>query len=66
MSELQRVVVTAPANASEADADEGAGAQRALCGLESPEHSMLPQSARAAARRQRVGGELPTSPLELM
>jgi hypothetical protein len=44
---------------------EGADAQRAFWGLESPEHSMLRQFARAAARRQRARGESPTIPPEL-
>lgn len=44
---------------------EGADAQRAFWGLESPERSMLRQFARAAARRQRARGESPTIPPEL-
>ena len=44
---------------------EGADAQRAFWGLESPERSMLRQFARAAARRQRARGESPRIPPEL-
>jgi len=44
---------------------EGADAQRAFWGLESPTRSMLRQFARAAARRQRARGESPTIPPEL-
>jgi hypothetical protein len=44
---------------------EGADAQRAFWGLESPAHSMLRQFARAAARRQRARGETPRIPPEL-
>ena len=44
---------------------KGADAQRTFWGLESPEHSMLRQFARAAARRQRSRGETPVMPPEL-
>ena len=44
---------------------KGADAQRTFWGLESPEHSMLRQFARAAARRQRARGETPVMPPEL-
>jgi hypothetical protein len=44
---------------------EGAAAQRAFWCFETPEHSMLRQFARAAARRQRVRGEAPKFPPEL-
>jgi hypothetical protein len=44
---------------------EGADAQRTFWGLESPEHSMLRQFARAAARRQRARGQTPRIPAEL-
>lgn len=44
---------------------EGADAQRAFWGLETPARSMLRQFARAAARRQRARGESPTIPPEL-
>jgi hypothetical protein len=43
----------------------GADAQRTFWGLESPQHSMLRQFARAAARRQRARGETPRIPPEL-
>jgi hypothetical protein len=43
----------------------GADAQRVFWGMESPEHSMLRQFARAAVRRQRARGESPTMPPEL-
>jgi hypothetical protein len=43
----------------------GADAQRTFWGLESPQHSMLRQFARAAARRQRGRGETPVMPPEL-
>jgi hypothetical protein len=44
---------------------QGADAQRAFWGLESPQQSMLRQFARAAARRQRARGESPRIPPEL-
>ena len=44
---------------------EGADAQRAFWGFESPGHSMLRQFARAAARRQRARGESPALPPRL-
>jgi hypothetical protein len=44
---------------------KGGDAQRAFWGLESPQHSMLRQFARAAARRQRARGETPQMPPEL-
>jgi hypothetical protein len=44
---------------------KGADAQRTFWGLESPQHSMLRQFARAAARRQRARGETPVMPPEL-
>jgi hypothetical protein len=44
---------------------KGADAQRTFWGLESPQHSMLRQFARAAARRQRARGESPVMPPEL-
>ena len=44
---------------------QGADAQRAFWGLESPRQSMLRQFARAAARRQRARGESPRMPPEL-
>lgn len=44
---------------------KGADAQRTFWGLESPQHSMLRQFARAAARRQRARGETPPMPPEL-
>jgi len=44
---------------------QGADAQRAFWGLESPQQSMLRQFARAAARRQRARGESPRMPPEL-
>jgi hypothetical protein len=44
---------------------QGADAQRAFWGLESPQQSMLRQFARAAARRQRARGEAPRMPPEL-
>ena len=44
---------------------EGADAQRAFWGFESPQHSMLRQFSRAAARRQRARGETPILPPEL-
>jgi hypothetical protein len=43
----------------------GADAQRVFWGMQSPEHSMLRQLARAAVRRQRARGESPTMPPEL-
>jgi hypothetical protein len=44
---------------------KGADAQRTFWSLESPEHSMLRQFARAAARHQRARGETPVVPPEL-
>jgi hypothetical protein len=44
---------------------KGSDAQRTFWGLESPQHSMLRQFARAAARRQRARGETPQIPPEL-
>jgi hypothetical protein len=44
---------------------QGADAQRAFWGLETPQQSMLRQFARAAARRQRARGESPRMPPEL-
>ena len=44
---------------------EGADAQRAFWGFESPRHSMLRQFARAAARRHRGRGESPALPPRL-
>jgi hypothetical protein len=44
---------------------EGAAAQQAFWCLESPQHSMLRQFARAAARRQRARGETPEVAPEL-
>jgi hypothetical protein len=42
---------------------EGSDAQRAFWGFETPEHSMLRQFARAAARRRRARGEQPIDPI---
>jgi len=44
---------------------QGADAQRAFWGLESPQQSMLRQFARAAARRRRARGETVPMPPEL-
>jgi hypothetical protein len=44
---------------------QGADAQRAFWGLESPQQSMLRQFARAAARHQRARGQSPRMPPEL-
>jgi hypothetical protein len=54
-----------PWYASLSYAYKGADAQRTFWGLESPQHSMLRQFARAAARRQRARGQTPVMPPEL-